>query len=319
MMRFLFQIYRKSPFWLRECLARLAVPLRFLLRPLRRVRMDAYTMYVDFQDNAAFKYFADKGNYEKTERDAFLKCAAHNPGCYVLDLGAHYGAYSLASARLAELELVKHVIAFEPDSRPRECLKNSIKANGWQKEITVQEVIVGDEEGTETLFLNARSSSDNRTHQVTSAPIRCRGEEQVRTTTVDRILEEMGISYENRFLIKMDIQGNEPRAIKGMKRLFEEAEGYAMFFEVGPYLLRSAGSSVDELIELITSISPEGIYQFDGDRLQRIESLEAFKEEIDRLDQSSSNAQGACNDYIVLKNFRLEPAKHATIQSEAVL
>lgn len=324
MMRLLFRIYRGSPFWLREVLSRLAVPLRFLLRPLGKIPMDGHPLYLDFQDNASFKYYADRGNYEKTERTAFLRAAAHNPGCIVLDLGAHYGAYSLSAARLAELHLVEHVVAFEPDARPRACLERSVAASGLERHVTVCPVIVGDEEGTHTLYLNARSSSDNRTHQVTSAPIRVRGETRVRTTTVDRSLEELGLPLTGRFLIKMDIQGNEPRALRGMKQLFEQAEGFAMFFEVGPYLLRSAGSSTKELVELLREAAPEALYEFDeeSDSLRPVEDLDALERRFEALDQADSRAQGACGDFVILRNFHLdrpEPSREEIPAHEATV
>ena len=199
----------------------MTAPLRLALSPFSYIEMDGYRMELDFRDNASFKYWSDRRGYEAAVRNVFLSFLANNPGSVAIDLGANYGSYTLAAAQLKTLGVIDKVIAIEPDARPFAAIKRSLEKNRWIGLVDLYRTIVSDREGSETLFLNSRSSADNRSHKVTSAPIRCSKTEEVPCTTIDHLLDASSTDLTSRFVIKMDIQGNEVRGAgwneKGVK------------------------------------------------------------------------------------------------------
>jgi FkbM family methyltransferase len=311
MTRALFQVYKVSPFWLRNSLSKMTGPLRVVMKPFNRVRMDGFDMFVDFRDNASLKYLARRGTYERAERDAFRACLRANPGSIALDIGAHYGIYTLTGAHALRSEVggiagSKRVFGFEPDPTPHACIGRSLSANGFGAIGEVVHAIVSDREGTERLFLNARSSADNRTHQVTSAGIDCRAEIAVQSLTIDGFLEKRGIGFDHPFVIKMDIQGNEPRALRGMRRLFEGARGFALFFEYCPYLMDSAGCSEAEFTELVSSLGADTFYEFVDGRFVELGSVAGLRAALARVrDGVETKMQGTAGDFLILRKMKL--------------
>ena len=301
----LFGLYRASPFWLRNIIAQLTWPIRLVMLPFRTIRVGGYYMTLDFMDNASFKYYTDRERYELCETEAFLASIIHNPGAYVIDIGASYGAFTLAAAYLGRFNVFKKIIAFEPDRRPYEALARSIEKNRVGNMVQLYQLIVGDHEGKETLFVNARSSADNRSHKVTTAPIRVREKYDVPCTTIDTLLSRISIPLDSRFIIKMDIQGNEPRAFRGMSKTLAQAEGFIVFFEHAPYLISSAGIDVAEYIRFLKSLQVDMIFQIGHDiiPLDGFEGLlESFR---DLTAKDETRMQGPYSDYILCKNMKV--------------
>lgn len=308
----LFGLYRKSPFWLRNILSRSTWPLRLAMLPWSRIRVGGYQMQLDFMDNAAFKYYTDRERYEAAECNAFLRSIACNPGCYVLDIGANYGPFTLAAAQLHRLGLVREIHAFEPDRRPARALQGSVRANHLEEVVRVHQVIVGEAEGTERLFVNARSSADNRTHRITSAPIQVRDSYEVPCRTIDAVLEQSGVPLNSQFIIKMDIQGNEARAFRGMRKLLAQAAGVMVFFEHFPYLTRSAGIDPEQYLSELAGLRATEFYEIGEDELQRLPSFDNFLKSALALEQKAEHRiEGPGANYVLVRGMNsggLNPA-----------
>jgi Methyltransferase FkbM domain len=69
----------------------------------------------------------------------------------------------------------------------------------------------------------------------------------IKMTTLDTLLKE----GTNVNLIKMDIQGYEVHAMRGMKRVLRESPNLKLLVECSPKLLRKAGSSVQEFFTIL--------------------------------------------------------------------
>ena len=299
----LFAVYRRSPFWLRNIIAYLVRPLRFAMLPFKTININGYCMVLDFSDNASFKYLTDKGQYEYTEVSAFLNAIKHNEGAFVMDIGAHYGAFTLAAAGLGA-EKCKNIIAFEPDRRPYNALVRSIRKNGFEDRITLFRKMVGDDIKKETLYVNRRSSADNRTHCISTSPIKVREQYAVECTTVDQTCRQLNIPYDSRFIIKIDIQGNEPRAFKGMAGVLDKSEGFVLFFEYAPYLIRSAGLGVDDFSHAISKMEFDEAFEISNEKLIPLEGIEGLMMKFKALQHTKeTKMEGACADYILIKNM----------------
>ena len=306
MISILFSLYRRSPFWLRNIIARLTWPIRLMMIPFRIIRIGGHSMVLDFTDNASFKYYTDRSRYEYIEITLFMNCIIHNPGAYVIDIGANYGAFTLAAADLGRFNFFKKIIAIEPDRRPYKALSKSIEKNGFSNMIQLYQLIVGDREGKETLFVNARSSADNRSHDLKTSLIRIREKYTVPCTSVDKLLTKISVPLNSKFIIKMDIQGNEPRAFKGMSNIFAQAEGFIIFFEHCPYLIESAGTNIKDFITFLKDLHVDMIFQVEEDivLLNGFEGLlKSFRE---LAINEASREEGAGSNYILCKNMDFE-------------
>jgi FkbM family methyltransferase len=305
----LFSLYRRAPFWLRNAIGRSTWPLRLAMSPFSTIRIGGHSMRLDFMDNASFKYYSDRDRYEQAEINAFLGTVARNAGCVVIDVGANYGAFTLATAgALGRLGLVRKVIAIEPDPRAFAALCRSIALNGFERWIVPYRAIASDQPGEQTLFRNARSSADNRTHAVRTAPIPVRGTETVRAATIDELLEETDLSSAERFVVKMDIQGNECRALMGMERTLRSASGFVLFLEHFPFLIESAGVDLKNYLQFLASLGTDAIWEIEDERFARMSDFGAFEARTKELaDMRARNLQGAGTNVVLVKGMSFIP------------
>ncbi len=300
----LFKVYRASPFRMRNILGRLTPPIRLLLRLHGPLRINNYQMFLDFSDNACFKYLVDRERYEFAIVSRFLGSIRSNPGAYVIDLGANYGFFTLAAASIAKANSVKKIIAVEPDVRPYTALNKSITQNQFGDFVSLHQVIASDCSGEETFFVNARSSADNRSHTITTAPIQVQQQYKVPSTTVDALLEELSVPPGSKFIVKLDIQGNEARALKGMEKSLRAASGFMIFFEHCPYLADLAGVDGEEFLEYLRSLAIDEFYE---DSPTGFTSLAGFEELAQRFDELAttinSKYNGSCSFFVLCKGI----------------
>jgi hypothetical protein len=71
--------------------------------------------------------------------------------------------------------------------------------------------------------------------------------------------------------VKVDIQGSEFEAVRGMERLLRETPGIRMLIEFCPYLLRRAGEDPGAFLRFLESLGLR-VFHVDG-REHRIEAV----------------------------------------------
>lgn len=142
----------------------------------------------------------------------------------VFDIGANAGIFSLA-ALAANPKAVVH--AFEPTPEIVARLRAAALLNGLSK-LVVNEVAVGDHDGEGTLrrWRGASNSNEGMNFITTEGG----AGEAVCLISLDRYCAEHGI--ERIDLLKIDIQGNEPRAFAGATRLLREKRIGTIFAEL---------------------------------------------------------------------------------------
>ncbi len=233
-----------------------AVTRLLLSPPIRDTRAGlwAYTrLYL------AGKRLADRGARR------FLESRVE-PGMVVLDIGANVGFYSLFFARL--VGAAGRVHAFEPDPLSRRILEgrrdaaNAANAANTASlsNLEIAAVALGDREGRVTLYCNPTNRADNRLHDSLQAP----GVEAVDVplTTLDAFCAERGITRID--AMKMDVQGAEVAALRGMKETMRRTPPRWLFLEFEPELLRNAGASPEELWALLDGYGYEAFAVDDG-------------------------------------------------------
>ncbi|MFP6900534.1 MAG: FkbM family methyltransferase, partial [Opitutales bacterium] len=162
-------------------------------------------------------------------------------GMRVLDVGANIGYYTTLFSRL--VGSTGSVVAFEPDPTNFSLLEKNCKANGC-KNVKLENLALSDQGGVAKLHLSEVNRGD---HRMSSSDTNLETIE-IKTVRLDDFLNQ-----ERAFdLLKMDIQGHEFHALKGMGDLLNQ-EGLIMVMEFWPKALREAGSDPVELLDYLRS------------------------------------------------------------------
>ncbi len=184
-------------------------------------------------------YWLAKGTYERHTRKLFRR--ALEPGMRVLDIGANIGYYSLLAAEA--VGSTGAVYAFEPDPSNCRFLRHNVALNGHAGVVRIFPNAVADYSGAMRFFVDTQNSLKSSSvvvgANVDSIEVEC--------TTVD----DVALGDEAIDVVKLDVEGGEIAAIKGMKRTLARAQRLVMFVECCPHVLARAGGSVAELLELL--------------------------------------------------------------------
>lgn len=151
--------------------------------------------------------------YEEAELDFVRHFIAKDD--YVLDLGANYGHYCV---KMAELCPQGKVIAFEPIPFTYKVLQEVV-ANFNLTNVESIHAAVSDEDGQITMQLPLLDFGGPNTGVAHISEVQSDKSKEVVVTTkrIDSISFSKRIAF-----IKMDIEGHEPVAVEGMKRLLQK-------------------------------------------------------------------------------------------------
>jgi FkbM family methyltransferase len=203
-------------------------------------KLDRFRIYSPIcrtPENIGWSYDVE---YEPEKYRKFVECI--RVPSLVLDLGAHFGIYTLAAAARGA-----RVIAFEPTPRSADYFLKNIHLNHLEHLVCLERVAVSDRVGEATLWV-ASSSAGNALQQSCLAasdprPIQCH------TTTLDTYCFERGLKPN---LIKIDIEGAELRALTGMRQIISQHRP-TLFIALHPGRIEAFGDSVRGVYELLAS------------------------------------------------------------------
>jgi FkbM family methyltransferase len=171
------------------------------------------------------------------------------PGDHFVDCGANIGYFTFAAAR--RVGPGGRVDAFEPDPLNRARLEAHLAANGSPTNVRVHAVALSHAAGEATLYHPADSS---RNHGEASlfAPAGNTATiaHKVVTARLDALLD--GPPQ----LIKMDIEGAELTALKGMTALLRAAAPPALVIEHNPESAAAAGFRAGDLLRYLNECQP---------------------------------------------------------------
>jgi FkbM family methyltransferase len=129
-----------------------------------------------------------------------------------IDIGANIGKYTVMQAR--KLGAGK-VIAIEPEPRAFEILKKNIGLNNLKNVIPLK-IACSDSNGTADFWLGAKGYGT--AHSLTEIRNTSR-KISVNTETLDNIMKKLKIEKVD--LIKVDVEGAEPRVFRGAKNVLQ--------------------------------------------------------------------------------------------------
>ena len=173
--------------------------------------------------------------YEEFESGLFSSLV--KPGMVVLDVGAGWGHYTCLAARIVGGE--GKVLAFEPDPDVFRALARNVRAGRFTN-VKLFQCAVSDSSGPRALSLTGVVGGQ-------SVQRLGRGARTVMTRTAK--LDDMPLGKID--LIKMDIDGGEFFALKGMQRLVNENESVMLLLEFWPAYQIASGVNPLSLVDMI--------------------------------------------------------------------
>lgn len=170
------------------------------------------------------------------------------PGMRVVDVGANVGLYSQLFARLVGPE--GSVDSFEPVAELADCVERGVGLNDL-KNVTLHRVAAGEADGEIELVVDAFNSGNNRVGG---------GGRTVPVRRLDGVLAGAQVDF-----VKIDVQGWEAPALRGMAGLLRGTAKPMVWLEVDDASQRATGGSVAELVAWFGELGYEFQWLAPGD------------------------------------------------------
>jgi FkbM family methyltransferase len=223
-------------------------------------------------------YFLFKGWQDSSEIELLERHISN--GEVILDIGANIGFYAALLSRLTGHDGMVH--CFEPDPLNFSRLEENCRSIG---NIRMNRMAVGERTERLTLYTSNRLNVDHRTYR----PDSYAKEVSVPSVCIDDYLAE------NRRLdfIKMDIQGYETQAIKGMQQTIGVNRDVMLLSEFWPYGLQQSGSSATEYFDLLSDMG------FIVDLIERTGQTRLTREKVGGMEKLSQKPDRYFNIFAV--------------------
>ncbi len=183
------------------------------------------------------------GLYEPLELELFKDAIAS--GMTVLDIGANIGWYSIIASRAVRDVGVVH--AFEADPRNLLHLRANVRLNGCTN-IAVVDAAVADGPGTCSFRMAEKPTYSSR--YMSMGDMAVTKTIEVDTVAIDDVLAKDLTVH----VIKMDIEGGEAAALRGMDTTLRASPNLKMFIEYEPLALEAAEESPEEFLGVLQSL-----------------------------------------------------------------
>ncbi len=205
------------------------------------MEIEGSKMYSSMKDmplsfNRMFQAYMVKGGWEAETTRLFKELAKE--GDVIIDIGANIGYYTLLASKIVGDS--GKVYAFEPDPTNYRVLSSNIELNGCKNIVTEQKAI-SDANGSVTLYLD---NKDVGAHTIYKNG-KVKRQVVVDSVTLDEYFK--GKEYPIN-IIKMDIEGAEMAAIRGMGKIIAFNDDLKIFTEFHLPWIRRAGVSPEYLI-----------------------------------------------------------------------
>ena len=166
------------------------------------------------------------------------------PGQVVLDVGANIGYFTLLFAQ--QVGPHGHVYALEPEPRNFELLQRNIALNGFSN-VTAMRRAAWHEPSTLMLYLNEENRGDHRAYPSEESRIGV----SIDAGPLDDLLADLPRPID---VVKIDIQGAEYNAVRGMRELLTRNRDVQVLTEFWPGGLRRCGSDPASYLSLFREL-----------------------------------------------------------------
>jgi len=185
-----------------------------------------------------------------------------------IDLGANVGLYTALAAAI--VGPTGKVFAFEPDKENFGFLEKTVARNGFLNTECYQ-VAISDRNGEGKLYHSEENLGDHRIYDSEDG----RGSTSIELTTLDHFVLTHNIARVD--FIKMDIQGAEELAMRGMENVLKNNPHLQIFSEFWPLGISRTGGSP---VAFLTALKRHGFSIFEINRtgcdLLPVTDIDAF-------------------------------------------
>lgn len=183
------------------------------------------------------------GVYEKAETRFFQ--SACRDGMTFLDVGANLGYYTALAARAVGPN--GRVLAVEPDPDSFGYLEQTIAANAVGN-VEAFPVAASDAPAILPLYISTDNRGDNRLY----ASDEERPQVEVKARPLDALLRDNKIDTVD--LIKIDVQGYEPKVIAGLRETITASPNLTLLTEFWPQGIDEAGEDANEFLQTLREL-----------------------------------------------------------------
>lgn len=180
------------------------------------------------------------------------------PGMVVVDIGAHIGYFTRIFSGLAGKDGL--VYAFEADPLTFQLLKKNTRQ---LQNVQLRQLAITNQIGTIDFYHSEEKTGCSSV--LPTVPLEFKRRKiRVSTADLDSILAQEGVAKID--FLKMDIEGSEPLALRGMRKTLEKNQGILLVIEFSPEWLRSGGIAPLDLLKELKQLGFE-IFGIMGDGL----------------------------------------------------
>ncbi len=204
-----------------------------------RYTVHGFSMVVNVDDWTIGRSILMKGDYETNVTRALLRLT--QPDTRFLDVGANLGWFSLLVASQCPAATV---YGFEPDRRIFDLFTASIALNGWRDRIHAHNLAVSDT-NEQLIFTDLGNPSNygarftGRDRALLESHVHG---EQVAWSSIDAVTIDDFLKDQDFDLVKIDIEGFEPYAVRGMWGMITRCRP-AFVCEFAPSNIRDLGQT----------------------------------------------------------------------------
>jgi FkbM family methyltransferase len=204
--------------------------------------------------NSGLKFQVDLGDrlgcdiyygYYQEYFDSQLFFSFIDPGNIVLDIGANFGYYATAAAKLTEIR--GNVIACEPNEEVYKLLQANVEINGVREIVQCYRVCAGAEDGETDFYISEESSFSSMSSTGRS---KLRQKVKVPVRSLDSLFLELGL--ERIDAMKIDVEGYEFAVLRGAMATLKISPNAAIAIEVSAKNLDAQRR--EELISVLTEM-----------------------------------------------------------------
>lgn len=225
-------------------------------------------MYIDVNDpnpnmRKTFQAYGMSLVHEEETTALFRRVVKQ--GDVVLDLGANIGYYTIIAAR--SVGSSGKVFSFEPEPTNFKYLSKNIEVNGFLNATPFRKA-VSDRLGTSQLFVCDYDSGHHTINQYDGIGAYSRGRHSrvhsipIDVVSVDEFLRD---KTDRVNVIKMDVEGAEALALKGMRETLQKNHDVKVFVEFFPLLVKNMGSSPEEFAHALLTEFGFAVYAIGHD------------------------------------------------------
>jgi FkbM family methyltransferase len=190
--------------------------------------------YVDTRSRDVGVHLLNLGRWESNYTEAFKKFLF--PGATVLDVGANLGWYSLTAAPIVGPS--GKIFAVEPNPHLANLVYMSLRTNGFAARSVVLNIAASDKVGVLDLIVDPEmpGSARSRVSEYQLKPGMAPSKLKVSAMPLDEAIStDSGPIH----VLKMDIEGFEGVALRGMQEIIARSPSLRMLLEWGPQQDRS--------------------------------------------------------------------------------